>query len=337
MCYTTISCDAAYWHDACFREWQKVEVVTKPLTGGLIMSNRFSLIRSFSLIGLAALMILTGCNSTGPLQPVEKDTPPVLPSASTMKPDYSLFELAAAKESSIVNKTPGPELLAEYPTKLNYINAAVRVLFVELVVFSSLQPPVAAFAVALNSVPQKQPDGSWLWTYIFVDGEIEYGIYLRGKDAGDHNEWSMRVSSSNPEMLLDHFLWFEGEAQKDNSSGYWQFYEPVETVPAVYLADTDAAATPGVTSVRIDWENLPGDIHTLSILVNLAGSPEEGDNVEFYVSPASSRMLFFDASENGSGAIVWYLDGSGSITVPDYKDGQEACWNSQQFDIDCVE
>jgi hypothetical protein len=301
------------------------------------MSNRFSLLRSLSLIGLAALMILTGCNSADPLQPTEQDTPPALPSVSTMKPDYSLFKLAEADQSSVLNKAPGPELLAEYPSKLNFLNAAIRVLFVDLVVFSSFEPPVTAFAIALHSVPQRQADGSWLWTYLFVDGDIEYSIYLRGKDAGDHNEWSMRVSSSNPEMLLDHFLWFEGEAKKDNSSGYWQFYEPEETAPAVYLADIDAAATPGAPSVRIDWENLAGDIHSLSILVNKAGSPEEGDNIEFFASPDYSQLLFFDASENANGAIIWYTDGSGSITVPDYKDGQKACWNSQQFDVDCEE
>ena len=300
------------------------------------MLNRFTFLRSFSLIALAALMILTGCNSTDPLQPVDEDSPPVLPPVSTMKLDYSLFELVTPSESSVLNKTPGPELLAEYPTKLNFINAVVRVLFVELVVYTSLEPPVAAFVVALHSVPQQQPDGSWLWTYIFVDGDIEYSIYLTGKDAGNHNEWNMRVSSTDPEMLLDHFLWFEGEAKKDASSGYWQFYEPVESAPAVYLANLDVNATPGEQSVRIDWENLPGDIHSLSILVNLAGSPDEGDSIEFYESPASSSMQFFDASENNTSTIIWYLDGSGSITVPDYNDGLKACWNSQQYDVDCL-
>ena len=105
---------------------------------------------------------------------------------------------------------------------------------------------------------------------------------------------------------------------------------------AAYLIDTVVDATPGEPAIRIDWENLPGDIHRLAILVNLAGSEDEGDNIEFYESPGFSHMQFYDASEDVTGTIIWYPDGSGSITVPDYNGGQKACWDTQQYDADCI-
>jgi hypothetical protein len=43
----------------------------------------------------------------------------------------------------------------------------------------------------------------------------------------------------------------------------------------------------------------------------------------------------YDASEDQSSNITYYSDGSGSLTVPDYNDGQQACWDTNQEDIDC--
>ncbi len=302
------------------------------------MFSRFSNPSSVCLILLICLLTLAGCNSGDPFQPPEEEQPPALPQVSTMKMDLSFFSTASSYETSIKEGVPGPELLSQYPTKYNFINAAVRVLFVDLVILAAMEPPVAAFVVALHSVPQHQPDGSWLWTYIFVDGDIEYSIFLRGKKVEDYTEWSMRVSSTNPEMLLDHFLWFEGEAMNDDSGGYWQFYEPDETVPLATLVSAGGELeTPGVPSVRIDWENLPEDTHLLSFLINKAGSPDEGSSVEFFQSPDVCYMEFYDVSKDATGTIKWYADGSGSIEVPDYNDGEKACWDNRQNDVDCSE
>ena len=214
----------------------------------------------------------------------------------------------------------------------NFIEAAVRALYIQLTFWSALEPPIAAFALAIHSVPQPQDDGSYLWTYIFVENEIEYAIFLYGKNAGLKTEWRMEVSTNNLEMPLDHFVWFTGEAMKNNSSGYWQFYEP--TADDILLAAA-ALQTPGEQSIRIDWENLPGDVHQLTLANNYPGSPDEGDNVVFFSSPAMSYIELTDVSEPLVYNITWYADGSGSLQVPDYNNYEKACWDTQQYNIDC--
>jgi hypothetical protein len=299
------------------------------------MNHHLSKLSRMVLIMLVAILTTLGCNSNDPILPVEEEQPPSLPSASTMSMDLSLFEAAQISERSIIDGAPAPELLAQYPTKHNFINAAVRVLVVHLVACAALEPPVAAFIIALHSVPQKQADGSWLWTYIFIEEGIEYNIYLRGKNAGETTEWSLRVSSSDPEMPLDHFLWFDGEAMNDDSEGFWQFYIPEDAiVPAIASGAFD---TPGVPLIRIDWRNLANDTHSLNFLVNAEGHTDEGDTIEFFDSPDMCYLEHYDASEDITGNITWYTDGSGSIQVPDYNNGEKGCWDTRQYDVDCSE
>jgi hypothetical protein len=298
------------------------------------MLNRF-LTRAGLLVVMAAVLCCFQACSTDE-NPVDTQNPalqpPALPAASTMAMNLSFFDAAQIDEASLISGVPGGPALSAAAGKEHFINAAVRVLFVNLVFCAAFEPPVAAFALAIHSIPQLQPDGSWLWTYIFVDGSVEYSIFLYGKRVADYNQWRMEVSASDPSLGFDHFVWFDGEAMVDGSSGYWQFYTPVEGVPAVAAA---GAATPGVPSVRIDWLNTSANEHQLTILANEAGSEDEGDTVVFYNSPSASFVQFNDLSAALLYEIIWYPDGSGSIEVPDYNGGDKACWDTRQNNSEC--
>ncbi len=280
------------------------------------------------VIALFGLQACSGDNDPA-APPVERA--PALPDASTMTLDLSFFDSAPVDRASIA--AGGPLLVQTVTGKENFINGAVRVYFVELVFWAALQPPVAAFALAIHSVPQLQDDGSWLWTYIYVENELEYQIFLYGTDAGNHSEWRMEVSTNNPAMPLDHFVWFTGEAMKAESSGYWQFYEPV-TGPAEAAA-SGLARSPGIQSVRIDWLNGLDGTHELTVLNNMPGGKDEGDHLVFSGSPAMSAVEFTDVSGPLIYNVTWYRDGSGSIEVPDYNNGEKACWDTHQNDAVC--
>ena len=290
------------------------------------------------LVLIVALLGFQACG--GDDDPIAPPDPaadaPALPDLSTMTMDLSFFGLAGIDQTSIEKGTPSEELLAASTGKDNFINAAVRVLYLQLAFCVVMEPPVAAFALAIHSVPQKQDDGSYLWTYIFVDGAVEYSIFLYGKDEGDYVAWRMEVSANNPEMPLDHFVWFDGEAMKDDSQGYWQFYEPAAE-PAYYV-DATATGTPGDESIRIDWLNAPGNVHRLTILNNKEGHEEEGDTIVFSSSPSVCSIEFTDVSLDETYSIVWYYDGSGYLQVPDYPEdnpGAKACWDTRQYDVVC--
>jgi len=298
--------------------------------------------RSFkSLIGITVLLatlVLLGCSKDNQVTEPDIAEQPSLPPASTMKMDVGFFQAAQVDSQSIkLGQLVESKLNSTAALKLNYLNAAVRVFFLNVVAYSAIAHPVAAFATAIHSVPQYQQDDSWLWTYVYVDDRgSEYSIFLKGKRMDSYISWSMEVSSNNPEMTLDHFLWFDGEVENDGRSGYWQFYEPDSTaaVTAVAFAGKEAE-TPGIQCVRIDWENGAANDRRLAILINKPDDPEEGSTIVFDEAPDMASIDFHSASNGDSGEIIWSPDGSGSIEWPDYNDGDMSCWDQWQYDTVC--
>jgi hypothetical protein len=256
---------------------------------------------------------------------------PKLPAMSTMTMDLSFFGVDGTSTAQAKAMDEGM-MLAAPGNKTNFINAVVRVLYIQLTLYDILEEPVGAFAAAIHSVPQPQPDGSYLWTFIFVDGANEYSIFLNGKVVGDHVEWRLEVSTNNPELVLDHFVWFSGESKLDDSGGYWQFYKPVASGAALA---TTGAGTDGAAVVRMDWENYGGAEHRLTVLANEVGGPDEGDMLVFHETPSTGTIDYYDAETLDDQNITWHVDGSGSLTVGGYNDGQQACWNTRQEDTVC--
>ncbi len=281
---------------------------------------------------LLAALALQGCSSDDKSIAPSGPTAPALPPVSTMKMDISLFEAADVPPPAIqAGKIDiDPAAFTADGTHLNFLNATVRVLYLDLVVYSALVDPVAAFALAVHSVPQPRPDSSYLWTYIVVEDEIEYAIYLYGKDHDDHVSWRMEVSSNDPAQPLDHFVWFDGVVNEDGNSGYWQFYEPIAQGSA-YVA----YATPGEKAIRIDWSD-SGTARQLVFTVNKAGDPAEGSTLTYFESAEYCSIEFYDAEEETSGDILWNADGSGYISWPDYNGGERGCWDTDLVDVDCV-
>jgi hypothetical protein len=294
------------------------------------MRKRLNII---SLMVLLAAFALAGCSTDDNPVAMDQQQAPNLPSVETMKLDIAFFESADVPPQAIeTGKLDGPLAVTTDGMHLNFLNAAVRVLFLDVVVYSALVEPVVAFQLAVRSVPQPQDDGSWLWTYIIVEGAKEYAIYLYGKDEGTYSSWHLDVSSNDPEMPLDHFTWFAGEVESDDTGGYWQFYEPAEEETAAM-----ALATPGVESIRIDWAENGMDGNSLVLLVNKTGDPAEGSTLTFEELPGYSSVIFYDEEKDDTGTILWRFDGTGYIEWPDYRDGQHSCWDNTQHDVDCID
>lgn len=271
---------------------------------------------------------LSGCSndsSTGP-EAAKQTTPPALPSASTMKPalDFYGVETPTLDAQTLATGKPSDALRASAGDHSNFINAYVRAVFVLLGTYDLLDEPIGAFAVAIHSVPQKQDDSSYLWTYIFVDKETgaEYSVFLYGTPGDESVAWRMEVSSNDSGHPLDHFVWFTGESRRDETSGYWQFYTPVN--------ETD-----GVEAVRVDWANSGKHESTLKLTVNGDGLENEDDTLTFKEGKDTSSIEYFDASADVTSNIIWRANGSGSIHVPDYNGGVMACWDQHQLNTTC--
>jgi hypothetical protein len=285
------------------------------------------------LVGVISLSFTACFNEEGTPPLAATESAPELPSPSTMLMDLSFFGIDGLP-SEDQKSANSQAMLAAAGERSSWIQAVVRAVFVLLTFYDTIEEPFAAFAVAIHAVPQPQPDGSYLWTYIFVDGDIEYSIFLFGKVVDDHVEWRMEVSSNNPEMPLDHFVWFDGESMRDDSYGYWQFYRPTDTA-AVLASSGGSAMTEGVPVIRIDWENGGPRSGRLVVTNNEVGGEGEGDVLEFRETPSKNTIDFTDADTEQHHNITWYRDGSGSITVPHWNSGDKACWDTKQRNVDC--
>jgi hypothetical protein len=282
------------------------------------------------LAGIAILLTLfamSGCSDSN-TQPY-RTVAPSLPSINTMTMDISLFESTVIGTGALVSP---PKVAAPTPFG-NFANAAARAIYLKTVVLAASALPVEAFSLAAHSVPQRQPEGSWLWTYIFVSGTTEYDILLYGKPMDTYIDWRMVVSSNDATLALDHFLWFEGQMQNNRRTGYWQFYEPVTLGPQAVAAA--GAETPGEPVIRVDWLASGWGQRQLTFLIDKEDAPAKGSTLAFAESTAQRSVVFYNSVDQTTGAIIWYLDGSGSIEWPDYNGGVKSCWNTLKQDVAC--
>jgi len=194
------------------------------------------------------------------------------------------------------------------------VNTYARVVVLDLVAHLVAAPPMVTFGVALHTIPSLQDDGSWIWVYTHVDGLQEQQIRLRGLPMDDGVEWELRVTVG----VIDNEVWFAGTTHNDGTDGEWTFYE---------LVGTEHPET-----ARISWgRDEDGDFLSFEALVG----DDAGDVLTFHDNDPKFTITHIDASEDHSSFIEWWADGHGSLQVPDYNDGVEACWDTEYRNIDC--
>ena len=267
------------------------------------LRDKLLLLAAVSVLALA----LAGCSDETPLGPISEPDPqaeaPVLPDASKMQVDLGFFDQAKTCEKSF--------------DRQNFFNAYLRAVVVTAMTELVMAPPVAAFSLAIHTVPSYQPDGSWLWVYTYVNGAEEAQIRLRGTVVGGGVDWALRVSV--PGEGLEDELWFDGSTRDDGDRGLWTFY------------DFNLAGKPAVA--ELEWSH--GASENLLRLTALHGE-DAGNELAFSVDGDEHRIDY----AAGDGSEAWFIrwlafDGSGSLMVPDYNGGAEACWDDEQYDVDC--
>ena len=259
------------------------------------------------LLAAISLLALVGCSEDTPFSPTSDPDPqaeaPVLPDAAKMQIDLSFFDQGKTCDKAFARE--------------NFFNAYLRAVIVTGMTELVMAPPVAAFSLAVHTIPSYQPDGSWLWVYTYVNGAEEAQIRLRGVVGEGQVDWALRVSV--PAEGIEDELWFDGITREQGDVGQWTFY------------DFNLAGQPAVA--ELDWSH--GVDEDLLQLTALYGE-DAGDRLAFSVSGDEHRIDFTEGDSFDTWFIRWLAsDGSGSLMVPDYNGGEEACWDADQYDVDC--
>ena len=250
-------------------------------------------------------LAMAGCsdddNPTAPTEQAPTEQAPTLPDPELVTFDFSFFDQADSLDKS----------LGDYD---NFLNAYLRVALLEVISRIVMPPPVAAFSLALHTPPSLQDDGSWIWVYTYVDGAEELQIRLRGLPQANGVVWELRVTVGD----LDNVLWFSGTTMDDGETGTWTF------------RDLDDPLYP--VSGEIAWgRNVQGDFLRFT---SLAGD-DDGDMLEFQEAYPRYVVTHVDADLEHTSLIEWYEDGHGNLTVPEYNDGQQACWGTDLQNMVC--
>ena len=267
-----------------------------------------SLRQGTGLIAIAMLMLLVslnlgGCSDTETSPTgVETAQAPVLPPAEQLIFDFSFFDTASELDKAV-------------GVHDNFINAYLRTALLDVMAKLVLAAPVGAFSAAVHTVPVAQDDGSWVWTYDWRHHQDVIRISLRGMPAGDVVEWEL---SLDPGAVGEGILWFSGTTNGDGQEGRWVFH------------DLDAEGYP--VSGEINWGPTRGG-HYLEFVSREA--EEDGDTLRFTDNYPDYRIDFTPGNADAASFIRWHASGAGSLMVPDYNDGLEACWNVDLHNVDC--
>lgn len=275
-------------------------------------------LRTLALLSLLAVP-LAGCGKepTSPVLPSAQA--PALPPASSMNFDFGFFE-----------QNGGAQVAAQYPTgveatqeRSHWINAVVRVIYLNLTVADLFEAPVLALNAALGQEPTLGEDGWWTWTYTFQKDGHDVTLKLRAYVNGQVVTWRMLVTDPSAAPPMSDFVWFTGETRLANDSGYWLFNERVGADP--------------LAVARIDWSNASATKRQLSFRNVREGTEDFGDQLEYRLDGTDVSVTFHDASANQDALITWdEATGRGSIQVPDYNGGARGCWDEQQQNVDCA-
>lgn len=260
------------------------------------------------LLILTALILLvvftaSGCSESDSPAAPGNATAPTLPDPAALAFDFSFFEDGASLEKSGSG------------VHENFVNAYLRAVVLQAMAELTLAPPVAAFSVALHTVPRVQDDGSWVWSYVWNGYRHPLRIALRGMPAGDRVEWEMRIGAGGD---VPTALWFAGATSGNGRTGRWEFFD---------LDDPDQPVCGEVA-----W----GDADDGRFLEFTSREPgSDGDVLRFLDADPDFAITLAPGAGGEPWFIRWSADGTGSLMVPDYNGGEEACWDRWQENTDC--
>ncbi len=264
------------------------------------MSHRRSILAG---ILLASLFALAGCSDDSPPTTPAQQAP-TLPDPAQLTFTFGLLDLDPATLDKSADGIHD-----------NFLNAYLRAVLLDAMANLALTPPVAAFAHALHTVPVVQDDGAWIWSYTWDGYRFPIHIALRGMPDGDHVDWEMRVGVDDQEPTA---LWFAGSTSSLGEQGHWFFH------------DLDDAAQP--INAEIAW----GEDDAGRFLQFVSREPPtDGDVLRFNDAGTVFEITFMPAGDEPTWFIRWRADHSGSLQVPDYNGGSEACWDRWLENVDC--
>ena len=260
-------------------------------------------------LGLALVFVVASCKAED-----EAQEGPQLPPPESMTLDLSPFTGTASKEGA------GP--------KSNFNNAALRVGVLNLFVRASLLPPAAVLRAALTVRPIFE-DGKWIWEFDHSHGGASYAAVLtawfdNSEREGDSLELAMAITCPTCKIPTTDFTWYTGHFEIGGGRGTWQFFHPG-------IEQDDQ------TFVTIDYTVTDLTHRAITATNNRADGHEDAADVIAYALDGDRLQISFHDENEGLDYVAQasLATKAGWLEVPNYNDGEKACWDSELQNVDC--
>lgn len=258
------------------------------------------------LASVCALLVLVvaGCDTV--VQ--EEAKPPTLIPAQAFTVEAELFEQELPDKTEI-----GTHAMI----------ARLRVWPITTALTGHLSLPAAVTQAALDEKPTVK-DGAWVWTATVDVERQEVDFALSGVMHAGHVDWSLRITPSEADADST-FVLYTARTAPDGASGSWQLFVPVE--------DT----THQVLSAEFDIEKDDENEKTITFQVPRTASEHAGDAVVYTQDDDARSIRWAQSSAGLEHVIAWDAeDYAGSITAPNYNDGEKACWDDELQNNACT-
>lgn len=242
-----------------------------------------------------------------------EQNPPAIP------PEHSMaMELSNFNEQSKVQS-------ATTQAKNNFGQAVFRAGLLKTIVDINLAIPTAFLKAASESDARLNENEEWEWKYNTTAESNEYGVRLTAvRDESGSASWNFYVT--NPQFNLDNKLFFSGVSDAQGTEGSWSYYS---------LLDSDGKEE---KVSQIAWTVESKDDLNLRLDVVSDRNDNRGDYIDYTLEGTTKAVVHFDASENQETTLQWNTGtNAGSITAPNYNNGNKACWDGNLEDISCPE
>jgi len=260
------------------------------------------LFKSALALCVAASVLLAGCKKD------KEETPdqPQLPPENAFVQDFEGFGESTSRSAD------------------NFAFAGLNVAFWNTVLYVNLVVPVTAWHKVREDQPEWNSDlNAWVWERTFNLSSGNYTAQLRGSTSGSQVTWKMYLSQ---EGGFQDFLWYEGVAQTNVTSGTWTIYR-----------------SPGNSQpyIGIEWHNTVGsdldDIKYTNVIPDDAGN---GGYIHYGVTADTDYEVFYDiyGIENDRLIEIRYNRTTTAGKVRDdqqFGDEEWHCWNETHEDVTC--
>ena len=261
-----------------------------------------------SLLTCAALASSFSCKE-------EEDSPDLPPAASMNVQLDALNNAPLAAKNAPSGPTAAPE---DY---VNFANAWARVRIVQFFAGAVVVVPALSIGAALQQKPTKDGD-LWKWNVTVGDARADLEVSASLLEGFD-----LDLYITNTE--LERFLWVEGAFGDGSGGGSWTLHDP-----KIEGTNTEA--------LSIQWSYVSDTDRSLSYeivspLPNAQGEVVTGDTFTLTIDGMRATLEYVDADDTSVTAVISWdtATGAGSIIVPDFNQGQKACWDAAFENTGC--